>query len=81
VAYESLGARVEEFPSGAAALARCRPVWKTFPGWNAETGRARRWCDLPGAAREYLEWIERECGVPIESVSVGAGREAAVSRT
>ena len=81
VGYESDGRPVEEFPSGARALERCRPVWKSFPGWNAPTCAARRWSDLPARAREYLEWIERECGVPIESVSVGAGRDAAVSRT
>lgn len=80
VDYEHDGRKVEDFPSGARALDRCRPVWRTFRGWNAPTGKARRWGDLPAAAREYLEWIERECGVPIESVSVGAGREAAVSR-
>jgi len=81
VGYERDGRPLEEFPSGARALERCRPVWKTFRGWKAPTGAARRWSDLPARAREYLEWIERECEVPIESVSVGAGREAAVSRT
>jgi adenylosuccinate synthase len=81
VGYERDGQPVEEFPSGACALERCRPVWKAFRGWNAPTCAARRWSDLPGRAREYLEWIEHECGVPIESVSVGAGRDAAVSRT
>ena len=40
----------------------------------------RRWSELPAAARAYLEWIERECAVPVEWVSVGAEREAAVSR-
>ncbi len=80
VEYEREGRKVEDFPSGARALDRCRPKWRTFRGWNAPTGKARRWDDLPAAAREYLEWIERECEVPIESVSVGAGREAAVSR-
>jgi adenylosuccinate synthase len=81
VAYESDGRRVDEVPPGARALERCRPVWKSFRGWNCETGAARRWRDLPAAARDYLEWIERECGVPIESVSVGAARDAAVSRS
>jgi adenylosuccinate synthase len=80
VGYECDGRPVAEFPSGARALERCRARWKTFRGWKAPTGAARRWSDLPARAREYLEWIERECEVPIESVSVGAGREAAVSR-
>jgi adenylosuccinate synthase len=80
VAYEWDGRRVDEVPAGARALERCRPVWKAFRGWKCPTGAARRWSDLPAAARTYLEWIERECGVPIESASVGAAREAAVSR-
>ena len=80
VGYERDGRRVEEFPSGARALERCRPVWKAFRGWNAPTCAVRRWSDLPARAREYLEWIEREAGVPIATVSVGAEREAEVSR-
>jgi adenylosuccinate synthase len=80
VSYERRGKLVEDFPSSARALDACRAVWQTFPGWKAPTGAARRWRDLPRPAREYLEWIEVECGVPIESVSVGAGRESAVTR-
>ena len=78
--YECEGRRLEGFPSGARALGRVRPVWKSFPGWRSPTTRARRWEDLPLRAREYLEWIERACGVPIVTVSVGAGREAEVAR-
>ena len=69
------------FSADARSLERCRPAWRSFPGWRVPTTAARRWSDLPGPARHYLEWIERECGVPIQSVSVGAGREAEVSRS
>jgi adenylosuccinate synthase len=78
--YERDGARLEDAPAGAAALERCRPVWRRFAGWRSSTSGARRWVDLPARAREYVEWIERACGVPIERVSVGAGREAEVRR-
>ncbi len=80
VAYESGGRTLAEFPAAAAALARCRPVWRTFPGWLEPTTAVRRWSDLPRRAGAYLEWVERECGVPITSVSVGAAREAEVAR-
>ena len=79
-AYEGGGQDPGGFSADARALERCRPVWRSFPGWRAPTSGARRWEDLPGRAREYLEWIERECGVPIASASVGAGREAEVAR-
>jgi len=78
-AYEGDGPGAGDF--GARSLERCRPAWRTFPGWRSPTTGARSWGDLPGRAREYLEWIERECDVPIQSVSVGAGREAEVSRS
>ncbi len=79
-AYECDGQVLAEYPASARALSRCRPVWRRFPGWKTGTALARRWADLPAAAREYLETIERETGVPISTVSVGAAREAEVAR-
>jgi adenylosuccinate synthase len=78
--YERDGRPVEGFPAAASALARCRPVWRSFAGWQSPTTAARRWLDLPARAREYLEWVEQESGVPIASVSVGPGRESEVVR-
>jgi adenylosuccinate synthase len=68
------------FPAAASGLERATPRWRTFPGWRAPTVAVRRWSDLPGEARAYLEWIEGACGVPITSVSVGAQRDAEVRR-
>ena len=80
VAYERDGKPVQGFPSSARELERCTPVWKSFPGWSCSTTKARRWDDLAANARTYLEWIEREVGVPIATVSVGAARDAEVPR-
>ncbi len=79
--YTLDGADVAGFPPTTAQLERVQPVWRRFPGWKCATTAARAWSDLPQAARTYLEWVEREAGVPIARVSVGAGREAEVSRT
>jgi adenylosuccinate synthase len=80
VGYEIDGRRIEGFPSSAGELERCRPVWRSFPGWRRSTTSARRWADLPCEARDYLEWIESETDVRIASVSVGAERDAEVAR-
>jgi adenylosuccinate synthase len=80
VGYERDGQPVRGFPASARALAECTPVWRSFAGWNTPTTGARRWSDLPSAARDYLEWLEREIRVPIGSVSVGAERHAEVPR-
>ena len=80
VGYERDGRAVRGFPSGARELERCAPVWRSFPGWTCATTEARGWGELPARARDYLEWIEREVGVPIRAVSVGAARDAEVAR-
>ena len=80
VGYEIEGRAIEGFPSSAGELERCRPVWRSFPGWRRPTTSARRWADLPREARDYLEWIESETDVRIASVSVGAERDAEVAR-
>ena len=41
---------------------------------SARGGRARR-DELPAAARGYVEFVERELGIPVELVGVGAARE------
>ena len=81
VAYETDAGPVRGFPSSARELDWCRPVWRSFPGWRTPTTGARHWADLPTAARTYLEWIEREVGVPIVRVSVGAERESELARS
>jgi adenylosuccinate synthase len=80
-AYECGGRTLAEYPASARSLAGCKPVYRSFPGWKSSTEGARRWADLPVPAREYLEAIEREIGVPISTVSVGAARDAEVSRS
>ena len=80
VGYERDRKPVRGFPASARELERCTPVWKSFPGWSCATTNARSWSALPAKARDYLEWIEREVGVPIGTVSVGAERDAEVTR-
>jgi adenylosuccinate synthase len=75
------GKRRDAYPSATRDLARCEPVWRTFPGWKSSTAKVRRWEDLPERARVYLEWIEESAGVPVTVVSVGAERDAEIRRT
>jgi adenylosuccinate synthase len=54
--------------------------YKTFPGWKAETTKARKYEDLPAACKEYLEFLENELKVPIKFIGVGKDREALIFR-
>jgi adenylosuccinate synthase len=76
VAYDTPGGRTEELP--VDALASAAPVFETFEGWSEEVAAARSFDDLPAAAREYLRFVERATGVPIDLVSVGPRRDETI---
>jgi len=63
------------FPSRAADLERCKPVYREFAGWEKPTSDCRSLKDLPAKARQYLEFLEQELGTHIVGVSVGCRRE------
>jgi adenylosuccinate synthase len=71
-AYEKDGKRTQELPF---SLEGWKPVYEEMPGWREPTREARRWQDLPEAARAYVKRIEELCGAPITLVSVGPGRD------
>ncbi|MGH8801391.1 MAG: adenylosuccinate synthase [Casimicrobiaceae bacterium] len=76
--YEVEGATCTLIPTGADAVARCRPVYETLPGWSESTVGARSFAALPAAARAYLERIETLTGVPIAMVSTGPDRDETI---
>jgi len=59
VAYELDGKRVESMPASLKGLSRCVPVYEELPGWHEDIASARKWNDLPAAARNYLKRIEQ----------------------
>ena len=56
---------------------RTRPA-EELPGWRTATGGARSAAELPAPARDYLELIAAETGVPVTLASVGSRREETV---
>jgi adenylosuccinate synthase len=80
-AYRIDGKVTDEFPMTLGELARAEPVYEQLPGWSADLGAARRWEDLPDAARRYVDRIEALVEVPVELISVGAGRDATIARS
>jgi adenylosuccinate synthase len=80
VAYELDGQRVEAFPTDLAVLARCRPIYETWPGWGTDITNARTYQDLPNQARDYLQRIEDLLGIPALFIGVGPGRDQTICR-
>ncbi len=56
------------------------PIYEEFPGWNKDLTQVTDVRDLPQALVCYIEFIERECGVPVKLVSVGPDRVQTLQR-
>ncbi|MGB2925228.1 MAG: adenylosuccinate synthase [Limnothrix sp.] len=78
VSYDIDGETCEHFPSNANLFARCKPIYKTMPGWNKPTTECRSLEELPKEALSYLEFLAELMDVPIAIVSLGAGREQTI---
>jgi adenylosuccinate synthase len=75
-AYRSASEGSVPFQIAAGA----EPEYRTFAGWSGATTDARTFGELPAAARDYVAFIERECGVPITLISVGPERRQIIER-
>ena len=73
-AYSLRGAETRDFPY-PALLDEAEPVTEYMEGWRCDVSGARRWTELPEAARRYVRRVEEEVGVPLGWLSVGPRRE------
>jgi adenylosuccinate synthase len=61
-------------PTDIDDMAELKPVYRKFPGWQADTSAARKWNDLPMEARKYLQAIANVVGAKIMIASIGPAR-------
>ncbi|MBI1950918.1 MAG: adenylosuccinate synthase [Acidobacteria bacterium] len=80
VAYEHQGRRLDVLPADPAVLKACRPVWEVLPGWKADTSVARRFEDLPEAARHYVRRLEQTVGCEVGIISTSPQRDGTIIR-
>ncbi len=80
VAYVIRGRRYESYPAGLPGLDEAEVECEDLPGWNADLAGIREFADLPEAARQYVQYLERQLGIPIPMISVGPDREQMIHR-
>lgn len=79
VGYEIDGKVIKEFPT-TKDLRKAKPVYEVLPGWKQEIKGIHEYQDLPENCRKYIEFIEKEIGVPITMVSNGPNRNDIIYR-
>ena len=76
--YECDGEILEIFPNQLSKVGRCKPVYKTLPGWKQDTTKCKSWDELPANAKKYLEEMSNLAGVKIGMISIGARRDESI---
>ena len=56
------------------------PIYKEFKGWKCDINKLRNYEDFPAELKEYIEFIEKETGVPVKIISVGPDRDETIVR-
>ncbi|MBB5263236.1 adenylosuccinate synthase [Catenibacillus scindens] len=79
VGYEIDGQVTKDFPT-THLLKKAKPVYEYLPGWKEEIRGIKEYDKLPENCRKYIEFIEKEIGVPITMVSNGPERHEIIRR-
>ena len=80
VAYERDGQRFDSFPTDTRVLGEVKPVYDTLPGWSEDITWCKKFEELPSAAQEYVKYIEKGLGAPVQMVAVGPDRTQTINR-
>lgn len=78
VGYKVQGKETMDFPFETCEP--IEPIYKEFKGWNCDINKVRKYEDFPVEFKEYVAYIEKECGVPMNIISVGPDREETIIR-
>jgi adenylosuccinate synthase len=75
-AYSYKGSIIDYMPNDIEGV---EPIYKEFKGWNSELP-SNSFNDLPQEIKNYIEFIEKETGVPVSIISTGPEREKTIIR-
>ncbi len=77
--YEIDGKVTKDFPV-PAELDKAKPVYVTLPGWKCDMRGVTDYEQFPQAAKDYVDFLEKEIGYPITIVSTGPKRHEIAMR-
>jgi adenylosuccinate synthase len=82
VAYQIYGKQLTrlERTADAQSMSQYVPVYKTLSGWQEDLRKVRSYAEFPASTKEYILFIEEQCGVPVRMISVGPERNAVVMK-
>jgi adenylosuccinate synthase len=77
--YRENGVSISSFPSDLSALS-LEMEYDELDGWNVPLRNASSFDDLPATFAEYIRYIEKALGLPVDIVSLGPDRMHTLSK-
>lgn len=74
------GTVTADFPFSIDGEEAPEPVYTTIPGWQTDMTCMKSEEELPAKFLDYVSFLEKELGVPVEILSVGPDREQTIVR-
>lgn len=66
---------INYYPSDPYVFSRIKPIIKSMPGWKEDISSCTHFYNLPPAAKNFCNLIEKKVNTPISIISVGPERE------
>jgi adenylosuccinate synthase len=77
--YKSEGIIRDDFPFDLSEDTLA-PVYQEMKGWNESLNNVTSFDELPDPLSEYIRFIEKETGIPVDMVSIGPDRVQILKR-
>jgi adenylosuccinate synthase len=77
--YKLHGKKIDVIPADVRGLEAVDPIYTTLKGWQTSTEGITDYNNLPTAARDYLDFVSRECNAKIGIVSTGPDRDQIIT--
>ena len=74
VAYEINGKKIDYLPAAVDDQLKVKPVYKNFKGWKSSTKGIKKFNELPGNAKKYVNELEKFVETKISSISTSPER-------
>ncbi len=78
VEYKLNGKSISTSSCGYNELAKIKPVYKTFKGWDEDISGIKKYAQLPKNSQIYFKFIESYLGLPVKYISTGSDRNETI---
>ncbi|MEN8136946.1 MAG: adenylosuccinate synthase [Bacteroidota bacterium] len=77
--YEYRGEKIDYFPYNVEEE-NIKPIYTEVPGWKKDLTKIESAEEFPENLNKYIDFIEKETGIPVAVVSVGPDRTQTINR-